>query len=322
MYFIQPSRTVSHLDFVLKALPGITVVLIEDLDQCDPNVVRISDVHDFLKYQWQSPTVVVAFEHEGSALAEAWQLGALAGWIWHKIPKQPLEQLSQINAQYKRNQDSRDLPTAAILQKKLLPDAIDIPSYAINAFFKPSAYLSGDWYDYWKISDKEVIFYLADVSGHGVASSLLTSWMAAFHGSSKRPRELIKKLNGMLIQEDIEKHITMISGVLNFETHTLRWSSAGHYPPAILFNGTNQPTVLNTSSFALGLTEDLDIEEFECVLSKNSRFIVCSDGVLEAFEGGVNEQFKQLVKQLEYGDFIAPDHVVDDMAILSIIREK
>ena len=51
--------------------------------------------------------------------------------------------------------------------------------------FQPSAYLSGDWYDYWKLNDKEVLFYLADVSGHGVTSSLLTSWMAAFHGRSK-----------------------------------------------------------------------------------------------------------------------------------------
>lgn len=322
MYFIKPSRSVSYLDAVLSALPELEVVSVQDISQCDPNTVMIADVQDFLKLKWQAPTVVLAFEHEGSSLAEAWQQGALAGWIWHKIPLKAMQELSKITSQYKRNQDSRDLPTAAILQKKLLPDRIDIPNYSINAFFKPSAYLSGDWYDYWKISDKELIFYLADVSGHGVASSLLTSWMAAFHGNAKRPKDLIKKLNGMLIQEDIEKHITIISGVLNFETHVLRWSSAGHYPPAILFDSSNQATILNSSSFALGLTEDLEIEEFECVLSKNSRFIVCSDGVLEAFEGGVNEQFNQLVKQLECGQFIAPDHVVDDIAILSIIRDK
>ena len=98
------------------------------------------------------------------------------------------------------------------------------------------------------------MFYLADVSGHGVTSSLLTSWMAAFHGRSKTPRELIKKLNGMLVQENIEKHITMIAGILNFETHQLRWSSAGHYPPAIIFEPNQAPRILNTSSFPLGLT--------------------------------------------------------------------
>ncbi len=49
---------------------------------------------------------------------------------------------------------------------------------------------------------KRFLFYLADVSGHGVTSSLLTSWMAAFHGRSKTPRQLIKKLNGMLVQRE------------------------------------------------------------------------------------------------------------------------
>ena len=214
------------------------------------------------------------------------------------------------------------LPSAAILQKKLLPTPLELPNYKIESFFKPSAYLSGDWYDYWKISDKEIIFYLADVSGHGVTSSLLTSWMAAFHGRSKTPRELIKKLNGMLVQENIEKHITMITGILNFETHHLRWSSAGHYPPAILFEPNQPPKILNTSSFPLGLTEDLEVEEFECILSKQARFIVCSDGALEPFDGGLNEQFQKLVEHLQNHTFEAPAHVADDIAILSLCRVK
>ncbi len=134
------------------------------------------------------------FEHEGSALAQAWEAGALAGWVWNQLPSDLNKALSRIDAQYKRNQDSRDLPSAAELQKRLLPNPIDLLNYQVETFFQPSAYLSGDWYDYWKLNDKEVLFYLADVSGHGVTSSLLTSWMAAFHGRSKTPRQLIKKI--------------------------------------------------------------------------------------------------------------------------------
>lgn len=322
MYFIQPTRTVSHLESVIQALPDIHMIHVDELSQYDENILAIADVQDFLTYKWSFPTIVLAYEHEGSALAEAWQAGALAGWVWHKIPKDPLKQLSKIDAQYKRNQDSRDLPSAAVLQKKLLPDDIDVPNYKIESFFQPSAYLSGDWYDYWKINDQEIMFYLADVSGHGVASSLLTSWMAAFHGRSKKPRSLIKKLNGMLVQENIEKHITMITGILNFETHQLRWSSAGHYPPAILFNENEPPIILNTSSFPLGLTEDLEVEEFECTLSKNARFMVCSDGALEPFEGGLNDQLQQLIQHLQNQTFEAPEHVADDIAILTLRRKK
>lgn len=320
MYFIQPTRIIANLDQILDALPNLQIIRIEDIHLYDPTIITIADVHDYLQHQWSHPTVVMADENEGSALSEAWELGALAGWIWSSLPTDLEHALLKIDAQYKRNQDSRDLPSAADLQKKLLPNPIELQNYKVETLFQPSAYLSGDWYDYWKISDKEIMFYLADVSGHGVTSSLLTSWMAAFHGRSKTPRELIKKLNGMLVQENIEKHITMIAGTLNLETHELRWSSAGHYPPAIIFEPNQPPKVLNTSSFPLGLTEDLEVEEFECHLTRHARFIICSDGALEPFDGGLNEQFAQLVHHLQNQSFQAPSHVADDIAILSLRR--
>ena len=222
MYFIQPSRHIPYLEQVLDTLPSVQMIRIEDIDLYDPTIIAIADIQDYLDYKWTLPTIVLAFENEGSALAQAWELGALAGWMWNKLPSNPQQSLLKIDAQYKRKQDSRDLPSAAELQKRLLPNPIELQNYTVETFFQPSAYLSGDWFDYWKISDKEVMFYLADVSGHGVTSSLLTSWMAAFHGRAKTPRGLIKKLNGMLVQENIEKHITMIAGILNLETHPLR----------------------------------------------------------------------------------------------------
>lgn len=320
MYFIQPTRTIPYLDHVLNVLPSLQLIHIEDINLYDPTIIAIADVQDFLKYQWNLPTVVIAFEDEGTALAQAWELGALAGWVWNHLPAYPTHALLKIDAQYKRNQDSRDLPAAADLQKRLLPNPIELPNYKVETLFKPSAYLSGDWYDYWKLNDREIIFYLADVSGHGVTSSLLTSWMAAFHGRSKTPRQLIQKLNGMLVQENIEKHITMIAGILNFETHTIRWSSAGHYPPPIIFEPNQPPKILNTSSFPLGLTEDLQVEEHECTLNPQARFIICSDGALEPYDGGLNEQFEQLVYHLQNQSFQAPEHVADDIAILSLRR--
>ena len=320
MYFIQPSRHIPYLEQVLDSLPSVQMIRIEDIDLYDPTIIAIADIQDYLDYKWTLPTIVLAFENEGSALAQAWELGALAGWMWNKLPSNPQQSLLKIDAQYKRNQDSRDLPSAAELQKRLLPNPIELQNYTVETFFQPSAYLSGDWFDYWKISDKEVMFYLADVSGHGVTSSLLTSWMAAFHGRAKTPRELIKKLNGMLVQENIEKHITMIAGILNLETHQLRWSSAGHYPPAIIFEPNQAPKILHTSSFPLGLTEELEVEEHECVLNRHARFIICSDGALEPFNGGLNDQFTQLVYHLQNQSFEAPEHVADDITILSLRR--
>ena len=320
MYFIQPTRSISCLDQALVELPSLQIIQTQDLDLYDPTIIAIADVQDFLKYQWKFPTIVLAFENEGAALAQAWEMGALAGWIWNTLPKNPVHALFKIDAQYKRNQDSRDLPSAAELQKCLLPNPLELDNYQVESFFQPSAYLSGDWYDYWKLNEDEVLFYLADVSGHGVTSSLLTSWMAAFHGRSKTPKELIQKLNTMLVQENIEKHITMVAGILNTITNEVQWCSAGHYPPPIIFEPDQAPQILSTSSFPLGLIEDLDIQEHRCVLNCHARFIVCSDGALELYDGGLNDQFNQLVEHLQKNAFKAPEHVADDIAILSLCR--
>jgi serine/threonine protein phosphatase PrpC len=70
----------------------------------------------------------------------------------------------------------------------------------------------------------------------------------------------------------------------------------------------------------LGLTEDLEVEEFEFTLNRHARFIICSDGALEPFDGGLNDQFAQLVDHLQNQSFQAPEHVADDIAILSFVE--
>ena len=320
MYFIYPSRVLRQLDRALVLFADLEWIKLSKLHECDANRIYIADVHDYLAQKWSNPTVVIARADEGLALSQAWQQGALAGWIWEDLPEQPFEALRLIDAKYKRNQDSRDLPAAAVLQTKLLPNPIEIPHYQFTHFFQPSAYLSGDWYDYWWVDDERILFYLADVSGHGVTSSLLTSWMAAFHGRATTPLQLIQKLNFMLVNENIEKHITMVAAILDTKTDTVTWCNAGHYPPVIYLAPNENAQIFSSSSFPLGLTEELEIEEVTLKLTPHSRLVLCSDGVLEPFSGSLNERFNQLINQLTISNFQPPEHVSDDIAILTLTR--
>ncbi|KAF7274000.1 hypothetical protein GWI33_013316 [Rhynchophorus ferrugineus] len=320
MYFIYPTRTLKQLDRALALFADLEWVKLSNIQRYDSNRIYIADVQDFLTQDWDCPTVVIAQSHEGQALSQAWQKGALAGWIWDDLPNHPYESLQIIEAQYKRNQDSRDLPAAAALQKRLLPNPIQVNSYRFDSLFQPSAYLSGDWFDYWWVDDQHILFYLADVSGHGVTSSLLTSWMAAFHQRAFSPQQLIYKLNDMLINENIEKHITMVSGLVNLHTHTVTCCNAGHFPPAIHLIPGQEAKILSSSSFPLGLTEDLEVEAVSLHMPQGSRLILCSDGALEPFSGGLNEQFNQLIQKLSEQQFQPPEQVNDDIAILSLKR--
>jgi len=89
MYFIQPTRDIPYLDQVLDTLPHVQMIYLDDHELYDSTIIAIADVHDYLKYKWNLPTIVLALENEGTALAQAWEQGALAGWIWNKLPENP-----------------------------------------------------------------------------------------------------------------------------------------------------------------------------------------------------------------------------------------
>ncbi len=61
------------------------------------------------------------------------------------------------------------------VQMNMLP----VSPWAINEFkfahqIIPSLYLSGDFVDYFRVDERRVAFYLADVSGHGASSAFVT----------------------------------------------------------------------------------------------------------------------------------------------------
>lgn len=304
-----------------RALPGLQQIRLDELFTVDDTLVVFSDVETFLTQRWKNPTIVLASAEQGTLLARAWQKGALAGWIWDELPAQPEEVFKQLDLQYKRNQDSRDLPAAARLQQRMLPQPLAIDGYQIEQFFQPAAFLSGDWFDYWQVDDQQILFYLADVAGHGVTSSLLTSWMAGFHGRAYSPLQLVSKLNDKLVAQNAEKHITLVCGLLDFRTHDIEWCSAGHYPPPILLQPGQEPTILATSSLPLGLTSDLKIQTQHLQMQPGAQLIFCSDGALESFQGGLTEQFNQLIKTLQKDRLKPPEHVPDDIAILCLARK-
>ena len=72
MYFIQPTRNIPYLDQVLSTLPSVQMICIDDIDLYDPTILAIADVQDYLTHQWSLPTIVLAFETERTALAQAW----------------------------------------------------------------------------------------------------------------------------------------------------------------------------------------------------------------------------------------------------------
>jgi sigma-B regulation protein RsbU (phosphoserine phosphatase) len=67
----------------------------------------------------------------------------------------------------------QDLEAAAEVQRSLLPtETLVIPRLQFAWVFRPYAFVAGDLFNYFRLDETHVGFYLLDVAGHGVAAAM------------------------------------------------------------------------------------------------------------------------------------------------------
>lgn len=183
----------------------------------------------------------------------------------------------------------KELETARETQERFLPD--DIPRvkgldvWGINV---SSLAVSGDYYD---VIDQDVgkplIFTIADVSGKGLAASLLMSNVqAGLHCHAFQDsfdlKETVGNLNRLVHRNtDPGKFVTLFLGVIDKETHLLRYVRAGHDNP-ILVSKDGSVRQLSEGSFVLGFMPEAEYDVAEIQLSDGDVLCLYTDGVTEA----------------------------------------
>ncbi len=220
------------------------------------------------------------------------------------------QKLERLNEQLESHNDrmSRDLDAAVRIQQSLLPTS-DMTVDGLDVAWKyiPCDELAGDFLNYFPLDDEHVALYVVDVSGHGVASSLLSvavarsmtrnvtsSSILAKLGENETtlitaPHEVAEELNKRFpMEEQGELYFTMFYGVLNRSTGHLRYVSAGHVPPVLMRKG-QKPEILPAEGFAIGWIEGIDYDLEEVTLQPGDRLLVFSDGVPEAMDQDLNE---------------------------------
>jgi serine phosphatase RsbU (regulator of sigma subunit) len=137
------------------------------------------------------------------------------------------------------------------IQFKLLPDEKkDVDNYEFSRYLLSSTTLSGDFLDYFKIDDRTIGFYIADVSGHGISSAFITVLLNNFihnllrdfrfekDDTIKKPDKLLQMLNEEFLQEDLEKYLTIFYGIINIESNIISFANGGQFPAPIVYSST------------------------------------------------------------------------------------
>ena len=225
--------------------------------------------------------------------------------------------LERTLAEHNRRMKS-DLDAAAELQRSLLPViSPDVAGVSFAWTFRPCDELAGDILGVFKLDDDHVGFYVADVSGHGVAASLLSVSLSRMmnpapslssllvqpvEGEQKNriapTSEVLRELNRRFpMEESGGRYFTMAYGILNAQTRQLRLSSAGH-PPMICLSHDHSLNSLAASGTPIGWFEESDWEETVIVLNEGDRLLLYSDGVVEQTNSN-DEQFGEQRLQAE-----------------------
>ncbi len=193
-----------------------------------------------------------------------------------------------------------ELDAARQIQLSFLPESTPIlKEFQIGAFSLPALEVGGDYYDFIPITEGKWGLVIGDVSGKGFPAALFMAMSRTCIRSNAlgdfSASEAIMKAN-KVISEDSSSgmFITLFYSVLDLKNRKLHYVNAGHNPPIVLPGNGNGGTIklLEAKGIALGVVDDIILEEAELDLATNDIIVFYTDGVTEA-NNVKKEQFGQ-----------------------------
>jgi len=164
--------------------------------------------------------------------------------------------------------------------------------------------VSGDYYDFIRISPARLAIALADISGKGISAALLmANVQAALRSDVLRYRdgqtatlhkqvdtaEIVSHLNHHLFRNTTdERYATFFLGVYDSETRQLLYTNAGHLPPVYICGGKVRR--LETGGMVVGLFNDVPFQQGAIEIEHGGMLVAYSDGLIEA-ENAYGEEF-------------------------------
>jgi phosphoserine phosphatase RsbU/P len=179
-----------------------------------------------------------------------------------------------------------ELKIARRIQASLLPrDLPDSGWFRACGSSLPSYQVGGDYFDVRCLHPSCWSAVLADVSGKGVSSALLASFLqGAFMTASESPllmEELLARVNHYLIERtQSEKYATAFFCSLE-QSGLLRWINAGHCPP-LLVGPDSSLRRLAANGLPLGTFEDATYSSETTQLEPGAKLVIYSDGLSDS----------------------------------------
>ncbi|MBC2601482.1 SpoIIE family protein phosphatase [Puniceicoccus vermicola] len=216
----------------------------------------------------------------------------------------------QVHLQMERQRLDLDLSLAANIQGMLLPNKLpEVKRLELAAMYQTAQQVGGDMYNVIELPLGKIGVAIADVSGKGIAASLLMAicQTALEHlaRDGKGPAQVLSGMNEEIIDEiRADMFVTMIYAVIDPVEQTVQLARAGHELPVLLSvpSGNSALTCRTISSegMALGMVPsdifDAVIEEVTVPFHPGDVLALYTDGITERInEDGVEYATSRLM---------------------------
>ena len=216
-----------------------------------------------------------------------------------------------------RRQLQHEVTLARQIQVSLIPDHLpEVEGYDLYGGNIPSQGVSGDYFEVIeRLDGREFVLFIADVSGKGIAASLLTAYIEALSTApiedGLAPDEIFTRVSRRLYNRTPhERFATAILAVLDPVSHRLRYANAGHNP-ALVLRQDGSAQWLSSTGVPLGLLPMADYNSDEIDLGSGDLLVLYTDGIVEAINPAEEEYD---VERLEAAVRDHRDATLDQMA--------
>lgn len=194
--------------------------------------------------------------------------------------------LDRLNAA--QDQINSDLREARKLQQALIRERQrSFETMRFSLLMRPAGMIGGDLVGFHQIDDRTVGLHAFDVSGHGVASALMTARIATqietlSTDPALTPVGVVTALNELTLDGILtDNYLTMIYGRLDIPTGRVQLVQAGH-PHPLIQRHDGPVEQIGTGGLPVGVLPGASFEVMSVDLGPGDRLLITSDGIIDA----------------------------------------
>lgn len=259
--------------------------------------------------------------------------------------RRQLEQQNQALAEW-RSDLERDLEAARLTQQTIIPQRLPAaPGWDLASHYQPVIQVGGDIYDWLRLPDGRLFFWIADATGHGASAALLTALAKLLFGhaaaAESSPAEIMRTVNAEFHANFRGRLLLTAMGVaVDLASGEICVAGAGH-PPLLVIRSEQGLTSMRSQCPPLGLLPEIEAEEDRMTLSRGDGFLLFTDGYYDMVEpdgermdfanferivletqqkhGGASGFLTRLITRL--AKFSGRDAFTDDLAAIAVFKD-